>query len=156
MEVEVKRWRWFRAFTHSLSLFPSLQLGYVTYRRVKGYYSGEEDALDMRKVRKEKRKRREKREEDGKGQPGGAAAAPGQPARLLSGATPLRPCLGLHLPRWGHPWPVVVAGARARPGWFLILSPLSPSHSQSLPRDAARAAMVPLGRDTLPEELEFD
>lgn len=23
----------------------------MTYRRVKGYYSGEEDALDMRKVR---------------------------------------------------------------------------------------------------------
>lgn len=25
------------------------KLGYTTYRRVKGYYSGEEDALDMRK-----------------------------------------------------------------------------------------------------------
>jgi hypothetical protein len=49
-----------RAVSFFLISLPSptpLQLGYVTYRRVKGYYSGEEDALDMRKVRRRERNR---------------------------------------------------------------------------------------------------
>jgi hypothetical protein len=42
-------------------------LGYVTYRRVRGYYSGEEDALDMRKVRgKGEGERRREREREGR------------------------------------------------------------------------------------------
>lgn len=97
-----------RVSSHLCPAFLSLhahQLGYATYRRVKGYYSGEEDALDMRKVRRSGRER----ESDETGQ-------------------------GLV---FAHP-------------------PFQPLFLQSLPRDAARAAMVPLGRDVLPSELEFD
>ena len=39
-----------RGFQALSTLLINLQLGYTLYRRVLGYYSGEEDAYDMRKA----------------------------------------------------------------------------------------------------------
>jgi hypothetical protein len=94
------------------------QLGYVTYRRVKGYYSGEEDALDMRKVRY--------RLFAFFFSAGVAQAFPPHPCSLSLSLTHTHTSLSASM------------------------------NAQSLPRDTARAAMVPLGRDITPAELDFD
>lgn len=40
----------FGAVPHAKSCFATFQFGYTLYRRVLGYYSGEEDAYDLRKA----------------------------------------------------------------------------------------------------------